>query len=608
MNIQAPTNFGAPNISQMLQSGIGDLPAAYYAGAQERYKLTQQAPLTDENGQPIDPTSNPNAAYRAIMRRMMQGGAPTAQGLMPYLWGGAGGAQGGETLPAVPPEAGGSAAVAAPGPAARAQPAPGQAVTTVASLAKAYAGPEFGGRDATRAAAQVAQEMSTDQAKIDPAQTKLNPDQVEEASMRLLNIMRGRQATASPIATPAAMEGETAGGPQTAAEARIAPPEQQATAGAPAPVTSPGAAEVAMPATGVQPRAAPVAMVGGPAVNNPAGVGVNNIITRPSPMQAYAQATPAEVGAGGRPTTPPAEISPQRAMEISGIFRKRAEILQRQAERLALVPGGVGAGRAAQLAREAQQNMSSANAFQQFALQQMSHSETAREAQRLGFGNDVPAYEAHKAALAEHLKGIAAQQNAVMNVGLDPKTDPKGRIDVLDNIEDAVKEAVRRGAKWGEAAPVIQRIQSLANSLFPGNPPFDPARVGAVDLVQKLNQRLVALMGREGTLARSEREFTSFLSSNPDMKGSPQGTLMLIDLMRQAEMRKMKLAYTAGNTMPENWMKVQQQFNDDERNDIVGPWRRHQYNRNTGQVFVYPRSGKGEPYAHPYKRPYTSEE
>jgi len=396
------------------------LPAVGEAFQQARMRAPVIDPAT---GQPVDPMSE-NALQTVLREGARRGGLPYLQGVMPYMMWPQIKAIAGQR-PAPPAESGAEEPTEAPpGPTSSTAPGAGTAGgTTLASLTKSYIDSGYLAPEVARAGLVAAAKALGRGGSPFPSDQRLTPDQIEAASEAMLTASRPRaalnpagasvanimgpggvptgyrhMASASPI-TPPANEGETTPGPTSQVERNFAPVGAQGATGTPGVTGGGQPAETQTPAlasAGIQPRALP-----------------------PGVAQAYAQAGP---GQAGRPPVPqrpvapsPADLSPQQAMRAAGQWETYANTMSRLSAGLAGVPGGLGAGMAAQYKDEADGARQTAKQYREFGLGQQKLEPEEQIAKRAGM--TVPEWEAHKASITKDEDAFAKKSQAALETG-----------------------------------------------------------------------------------------------------------------------------------------------------------------------------------------------
>ena len=561
---------GTPrDISQMVMRGLSAMPESFYQGAM------RQPVIDPATRQPIDPTA-PDAWKKVMAAGAQRGGLQYLQGVMPYMmW------------PEVSKIAGERPPIPAEGtpeetPETPKTPGPGAAVKTtgptLASLGAFY----------TREGIRTPEEIERIKADLIekggiPAKGTLTKDQIELVASRMSgagaslspsaynpigasprNIAYQRTASAAPGAFGPS-EGETAPGAAAPADAR-----DTGASGSPGVMPSRAPAETATPAlasAGIRPNAPPT----------PAGPGGQPI--PPEVARAYAQAGPA--AAPPRPPPPPprpdmAEITPQQSMQAANNWARYEQQMSVLASRWASVPGGMGAGIAAQFKDAADQAGKVSEQYRKFGLGQQEKSPEERAAARLG--KTVPEYQGEQEAAKKLGEAVGKRIGEAVEAG---GSAARSAISTLNVMEDAIR-AGGRNVSFGPGAEGWLQFKEAVNNVFPGL--FKG--VAESEVIKKLNAKLASESAKAMTARPSQLEFKAFMANNPGLATSARGTLMLIDILRQSQGQAIKLGAMAMGASPRTWGKDEEAFYNDPKNDIVGPWRRTLINKDTGHVMV----------------------
>lgn len=141
-------------------------------------------------------------------------------------------------------------------------------------------------------------------------------------------------------------------------------------------------------------------------------------------------------------------------------------------------------------------------------------------------------------------------------------------INTLNEMEDAFKRG-GTNISTGPGAEAWLKVKQAVNNMQPG---FFKG-VAESEEVQKLNAFLAASAAKSMTARPSQLEFRAFMANNPGLLTSREGSLILINLLRQGKEQSISLSRLAMN--PKNlfnWTDVEDKFYNDTRNKIKSPY------------------------------------
>jgi hypothetical protein len=274
-----------------------------------------------------------------------------------------------------------------------------------------------------------------------------------------------------------------------------------------------------------------------------------------------------------------AEITPQGAMQAANNWARYEQQMSMLASRLASVPGGMGAGIAAQFKDAADQAGKVSEQYRKFGLGQQEKSPEERAAARLG--KTVPEYQGEQEAAKKLGEAVGKRIGEAVEAG---GSAARSTINTLNVMEDAIR-AGGHNISFGPGAEGWLEFKEAVNNVFPGL--FKG--VAESEVIKKLNAKLASESAKAMTARPSQLEFKAFMSNNPGLATSARGTLMLIDILRQSQGQAIKLGNLAMRATPRTWADTEEKFYNNPDNDIVGPWRTRKDGR--PGVLVNPKTG-----------------
>jgi hypothetical protein len=144
----------------------------------------------------------------------------------------------------------------------------------------------------------------------------------------------------------------------------------------------------------------------------------------------------------------------------------------------------------------------------------------------------------------------------------------RGAVQTLDAMEDAVRSG-GGDITFGPAGEQTLKLKEFANGLWPGV--FKG--VAEAETLKKLNAQLAAEAAKGMTARPSQLEFKTFVANNPGLMTTREGTLALINILRQVKQQDLKLGNLASNVQnPRDWPKLESDFFADPRNQIISPF------------------------------------
>lgn len=160
-------------------------------------------------------------------------------------------------------------------------------------------------------------------------------------------------------------------------------------------------------------------------------------------------------------------------------------------------------------------------------------------------------------------------------------------INTLDVMEASIR---RSGGNFatGPGATEALKFKEAVNNLFPGY--FKPQEIVDAEAIVKLNAFLASTAAKGLTARPSQLEFKAFMANNPGLSTSPQGSLYLIDILRQEQQQGIKLGQMAlDRSNWDNWGSTEQRFYSDKNNQIRIPKQLPDLNAGGAQSGAPPR-------------------
>ena len=131
----------------------------------------------------------------------------------------------------------------------------------------------------------------------------------------------------------------------------------------------------------------------------------------------------------------------------------------------------------------------------------------------------------------------------VINAGGKPA---RSTINDLDVISDAIKHG-GNNMVFGPGSEYWQKAKQVLNNVFP------QAGLGEADTVVKFNTLLASAAAKSFTSRPTQYELKAMQAANPGMMASKQGTIALINILRQSAQQDVELGQLAQRANPNNW-------------------------------------------------------
>ena len=126
----------------------------------------------------------------------------------------------------------------------------------------------------------------------------------------------------------------------------------------------------------------------------------------------------------------------------------------------------------------------------------------------------------------------------------------------LNTIEDAVRQG-GDNIKYGPGAEYWNKAKQTLNNYFP------QSGVAEADTIQKMNARLAAAAAKSMTARPSQLEFKTFVANNPGIMNSKEGTIALINILKQTAQHDIELGRLANRTNPNDWPDTEDRYYDE---------------------------------------------
>ena len=172
------------------------------------------------------------------------------------------------------------------------------------------------------------------------------------------------------------------------------------------------------------------------------------------------------------------------------------------------------------------------------------------------------------AAQAETLKGLASAKTKNVAGRIEGIKPAQDTIQVLDEMENALRQGWNN-ISTGAGARQWLDVKKAVNNLMPGT--F--SNVAEAETVDKLNAQLAAAAAKAMTARPSQLEFKAFMQNNPGLLTSKEGSVGLIDLMRQAKRQELDLGQLADRFDPrqgKSWSEIESKYYRDR--PIISPF------------------------------------
>ena len=175
------------------------------------------------------------------------------------------------------------------------------------------------------------------------------------------------------------------------------------------------------------------------------------------------------------------------------------------------------------------------------------------------------------AAAGEVGKAKGARVGEVIAAGGKPAYD---KLNDLNVIEDAVRQG-GNNITYGPGAEFWQKAKTvLAGWGIPQK------GLAEADSISKMNALLAAAAAKSMTARPSQLEFKTFVANNPGIMNSKEGTIALINILKQTTRHDIELGQVAGQSSPDDWAAREQRYYDE--NPLQSPF--------TGKPLTPPRA------------------
>jgi hypothetical protein len=187
----------------------------------------------------------------------------------------------------------------------------------------------------------------------------------------------------------------------------------------------------------------------------------------------------------------------------------------------------------------------------------------------LGMANKMIEDQARSKALGE--EGGKAIMQPITEQLKESKTAAMA-IDNLNLIEDTVRNHGQGIVTGPLAEPWLQVREALKGTF--GIDIGDPRGLQASEIIKKMNAQLASAELPAFTARGTQFDLKVFMENNPGLKNSPQGTLFLTNVLKQAHRQQLELAGLAADPNNwQNWAEVRKDFYN--RNPLINPLTGH---------------------------------
>jgi hypothetical protein len=165
---------------------------------------------------------------------------------------------------------------------------------------------------------------------------------------------------------------------------------------------------------------------------------------------------------------------------------------------------------------------------------------------------ETPAYKAQMETYGEGGKAIGGTIKEYIEAGGKNAND---RINALNSIESAMRTNEGKGVVTGPQAEHILRFREMLDGMGI-NTDWIKTGMPQSEMVQKMNAQLASASVKAMSSRPTQFEFSTFQKNNPGLSNSREGTLALIDVLRQGANQDRDIGRLAQN--PDNFGRMPQ--------------------------------------------------
>jgi hypothetical protein len=178
---------------------------------------------------------------------------------------------------------------------------------------------------------------------------------------------------------------------------------------------------------------------------------------------------------------------------------------------------------------------------------------------------ELKAQEEQYGAAGKALGGVLAE-----HIEAGGKT-ARERLNALDTIESAMRTNEGKGIVTGPHAESVLRLRETLDGMGIDTS-WIKTGMAQSEMIQKMNAQLAAASAKAMTGRPTQFEFSAWQKNNPGLTTSREGSLALIDVLRQQGKQDIDLGRLAQNKKNwNNWPEVVDNFYADPKHALINP-------------------------------------